>query len=311
METSSVIPSVQTVTSQEAPPAPLLRVEFDDREPPEYESLIRRYLEGLAARVKNSKIAGVEVIRKRLDTGDFLITLVQPETVRSLALVERKTYEDLAASVRDRRLDDQSEKMRASGFRRLFFVIEGGTREFREIGKDADLLDIAFHGIRYHAIPTVLLSKMDAGFNVVWARDPNDFCLMIAKIAIRASLNPDFGGIHGGSDFMPSPPAALAAGEKRVAKVARTKSKIGADEFLQIALSTIEGVSRPVADKIAAEFGNSVANLVLAIDENSDETHDRIAAIRHSEGGRKIPGKIADAVISRFSRGSTGAKPEN
>jgi ribosomal protein S13 len=128
---------------------------------------------------------------------------------------------------------------------------------------------------------------------------------LIARLAVRLGEKMSkFGGCGagiGGGAEMGAGSQPIDISEQRVVKVARCKRAIASEDFLAIALSTIEGISRPVANTIAAKFNGSVLELATQINADPDATHTKIRNIEHAKSGRKIAGKIADKIIERFS----------
>ena len=75
--------------------------------------------------------AGVELVVRRLETGDYL--------VGSNVVVERKTLGDFAASIVDARLFKQATRMANSSLRPMY-IIEGGVSDLRKVGLTREAL---------------------------------------------------------------------------------------------------------------------------------------------------------------------------
>jgi len=75
--------------------------------------------------------AGVDVVVRRLKTGDYL--------VGSNVVVERKTLGDFAASIVDARLFKQATRL-ANASLRPMYIIEGGVSDLRQVGLTREAL---------------------------------------------------------------------------------------------------------------------------------------------------------------------------
>ncbi len=96
-----------------------MRVVIDDREP----DRVRRHLE---------RLPGVFIEVRRLALGDYLVD--------ERLLVERKTVDDLAASVCDGRLFRQARRLAAHRSQAVCFVLEGTSRGAERIGVSREAL---------------------------------------------------------------------------------------------------------------------------------------------------------------------------
>lgn len=178
-------------------------------------------------------------IKRSLGTSDFVIELLNENICKLIAMIERKTWKDLSASLTDGRYDDQKKRLiSAAKITNVYFLIEGY--------KSSKLRN-------YKALKTILRRATLRGINVVYTTNIKEtaewlesFCGDIEELNRRGELftpfdnhlswaksqtkplidliNPAIGGVDGNHTVVAAKPA-----ENNKAAVWRTIKGVGAD----------------------------------------------------------------------------------
>ena len=198
-----------------------------------------------------------EIKTERLPLGDII--LHDAGTGRDIAIFERKTLADLAASIRDGRYKEQSyrliETAAATGFHthNIIYIIEGDLAHYNErhsqITKTA--LQSAMVSLMYYKGFSVIRT-MNVGETV-------DFILHFADKVAKESgdgMRPAYNVGGGGDDTVSAVTTTQAYSEVSAKKEKRdyiTRENIG-----EIMLAQVPGVSAKIAAAILAKYGGSI-----------------------------------------------------
>lgn len=131
---------------------------------------------------KSSKFGGGKILFKKINNckiGDYAITLACKTQNKTLlaACIERKTWKDLAASIKDTRARNQHVNMEILKNKtgcRLFYIIEGATTFNSER---------TINGIKFKALHAKLRSWSISGIPFFQTRTPQQTSLLIIKLA--------------------------------------------------------------------------------------------------------------------------------
>lgn len=125
---------------------------------------------------KLEKFSGLTPICRRMSAGDFALSYSSAQQEFIVALFERKTLADFAASLRDGRYENK-EKMiefRATYGSSLFFIVERGT--------GAVALDAKFAGISLATIESSTFHmQVRDGINIIWTTNADDTIEMLNR----------------------------------------------------------------------------------------------------------------------------------
>ena len=129
-------------------------------------------------------IVGKNVILKTipLDIGDIQISINSPKAPSPLVIIERKTVEDLSASIKDGRYKEQKCRLKAQKRNhgsRLIYLIEGSiklSRKYHNNERDQKAVDSALLGM-----------TVRDQFGIIYSKDANDSAEKIMKISSKLS----------------------------------------------------------------------------------------------------------------------------
>ena len=189
------------------------------------------------------------VVRRRLDVGDVLVTSgedQEPDGRRTICL-ERKRWDDLAASVCDGRWREQKARMLPTPGLRYAYVVEGAAVEGWGGAHRGG------HGVRHKALWAALVkTQLRDGMPVFHTRSPED------TAALCAYLHEQLHAGLGTTTEAAAPPVVIAG----TASCTRKRSNLedGADA-LRAMLAILPGMSAARAHVVVAECGNTAADV--------------------------------------------------
>lgn len=229
-----------------------------------------------------------------LYVGDFVIGQVVGDGIhdaQARAVIERKTITDLAASIKDGRLDDQMRRMIDTNT--PIFIIAEGT---------FDLLDDKTAGIPNSTLMSILLRKsVSPGIHVLRSANTLETARWIVEIASEGSRYTSFWG----RVWKPkSRPEVVTVGEGALVSslkgTRKTMKDASPEEIFFASLTIIPGVSPVVARAIAREFG-TIGSLAHEIQTNAHLTADRIAELNCNRKKRpRVGPSIAAKICSAY-----------
>lgn len=203
-----------------------------------------------------------EIKSERLPLGDIILHDPGQGQGRDIVLFERKTLNDLAASIQDGRYKEQSfrliENATATGFHthNIVYIIEGDIEQYEaKRNKNNRITKTALQS----AMVSLLYYK---GFSVIRTMnlgETADFILYFADKVAKESADgatPAYDGVSVGDDTTTATTTAQAYSEVAAKKEKRdyiTRENIG-----EIMLAQVPGVSPKVAAAILAKYGGSI-----------------------------------------------------
>lgn len=193
----------------------------------------------LFAALSAHKAAESALEMRTLEIGDILIEI---DGVLKL-IFERKSIADLLASMKDGRYNEQSVRLTASPVRNhnIYYIIEGTPSM-----KDKRTVNSAIFSLAYYK-----------GFSTYKTASVDDTAYVIANIAAKLAREPA------------RVPYDDAAPTDYLASIQLKKSSnITPENFSEVILSQIPGVSNAIAKVILLKFGN-YNNLVCALSDDS------------------------------------------
>ena len=239
--------------------------------------------------------ATVDVVVRRLCVGDYAVTVQN----RIAIVIERKTLQDLAASMRDGRMESQCAKLREllateeAAQRqppRVLFLIEGSSSSssggipFASLQAKVDTLMLRDH------------------FGVIWTRDAAHTAKRLVALA-QTSIGCLGGGggavAQGGGD---TPPAVVVVVDEVVGALQQAKPTDEAAVRIEM-LCELKGVSKTTAKALLRE--HRITDVLLG---RVDET--TLAATRyHQHESSSTLGVARAAHIARQGRELSGVNP--
>lgn len=213
----------------------------------------------------NELFKNLTIVIENLPLGDII--LCDAETNKELIIIERKTLNDLSASIKDGRYEEQSYRLNGIDHpnHNIVYFIEGS------IQNTSPLIKYKWDkATMYSAMVSIAFYK---GFSVMRSLDMNETAYMICNMAhkIEKTTNRAFyyskspePVIQEEGDSSPvQQPKAYYDVAKRVKKDNVTKENIG-----QIMLCQIPGVSSQTASAILNKFEN-IRTLIKALESDS------------------------------------------
>lgn len=189
-----------------------------------------------------------EIKSERLPLGDIIIR--DPISQKDIALFERKTLNDLAASIQDGRYKEQSfrlsEEAASTGLtaHNIVYIIEGDLRNY----------DDRHTRITKTALQSAMVSLLYyKGFSVVRTMNIDETADFILHFADKVAKE----GIAGSTTAATTTPVT-AAGYSEVASKKEKRDYITRENIGEIMLAQVPGVSPKVATAILSKYGGSL-----------------------------------------------------
>lgn len=230
----------------------------------------------------NTQYKNIQLIKQVLDLGDFILTKDDDEPV---AIIERKTLQDLLASIKDGRYEEQSYRL-ANTIRDIpiFYLIEGNISSLRT-EQDKKLV--------YSAMTSLHFFK---GFQTLRTHSSTESAELIIYMADKIDRNLQKGiplkhiATNSSPEGQTTEVAKYCTVVKKVKKENITPENIG-----EIILSQIPGISSVTAVAIMKHF-TSISNLIDELKKNSD----RLENIQYETNGklRKINRTCIQSIIT-------------
>ena len=217
--------------------------------------------------------------RSNLELGDVV---VQNGDVK--LVFERKSFADLAASLKDGRYKEQKVRLLAhTEPRKITYLIEGMPNV---TGLKPDQ---TYHGLSSNTITSMLIHTMFRdGIHVVFTKDEVESAKWIALVAKKLAAHPEkFGGNSGGGEASGSMTEGGASYVMSVKAKSCKKENIDMKTCYILQLCQIPSISQKIAFHIAARFA-SMGALIGAL-KACDDDKARLSMLRDIPlvGGKK------------------------
>jgi ERCC4-type nuclease len=251
-----------------------MKIILDNRENPLYEKCV--------SLLNNTKSQELILSKEVLLLGDILI---QTNEGKDIVLIERKSIQDLLASIKDGRYEEQSYRLiHSSGIPRhnIQYIIEGGISflnpaEKKIIFSAMTSLSIfkGFSVLRTSSLQETadyiisMCDKMNREMNK--GKQPHFY---ISSPIVKSEENSENGENYENSENTENPENLIVASEnikgysEFVKKVKR--DNITPENIGEILLCQIPGISSVSAQAIMKKFGGSFSTLIQEIQTNSD-----------------------------------------
>lgn len=216
--------------------------EIDNREP---EKLKKEITENVK---NNNDKLNYEVVTKNLELGDFVLRNAENNI---LVIIERKSINDLLASVKDSRYYEQCNRLKELEFpsNKIYFIIEG------------NLDKLSKNSVEYKTVYSCIFSiSYKNGFSILFTKDLDDTIKMLYEFINRIVK------------YENEPKK-----ENTVSHLIK-KQSIKSDTIGSNMLSLIPGISLNTSKIILSYFDNSIYNLMKYVkcskNESSQETEE-------------------------------------
>lgn len=199
---------------------------------------------------------------ENLPAGDIVI---QDSSSNTIAVIERKSVQDLAASIRDGRYKDQMERLSTCGLasRHVCFVIEGDCESYIHNGYGRP---ITIDSLR----SALVRLTYDKGFSLFQTRCTESTADWLLHFAKRIStMTPSEEGYRG--------------------SMACKKDRATPESIFRLMLEQIPGVGARTAQAISLNY-QTIAEFIQAIKQDPDSVADITSS------GRRIGRKLVDTV---------------
>lgn len=198
----------------------------------------------------------ISIETKSLLLGDIII---EDDNGNEIIMIERKTWKDLAASIRDGRYAEQSFRLNNCELHNhnIIYLIEGDLKyyndKFTRIGKKALI----------SAITSIHFTK---GFSLYKTNNLTESAEWILQMVTKIQKD------KAKSFYIDTGENKVVENYSSVCKRAK-KSNISKDNIGEIMLAQIPGISNTVAVLINQKYG-SIKNLINALENNPNELND-------------------------------------
>jgi ERCC4-type nuclease len=226
-----------------------------------------------------------------LPLGDFIIN--DDET--DIIIIERKTLNDLSASIKDGRYDEQSYRLDGINHHNhnITYLIEGYIQQ----PKNILLKERTDKNMIYSAMASICYFK---GFTVMRSFDISESAFMICNLASKIMKTKDrklYYSITNETHSQDTPLENMNTIDKNYCSVVKKikKDNITKDNISEIMLSQIPGISSQTACAIFDKFKN-INNLLKSIEHDRTCLND-ICTIDKNQKSRKISKKTIENIL--------------
>lgn len=205
----------------------------------------------------------INCIKKNLEVGDIQYTLNE----EIIYIIERKTFDDLGASIKDGRYKEQKIRLLANNKNNIFYILEGDKNKCKTIGENPLLGSIINMSFRDN-IKIIFSTNIDETYKIL--------------LQIKNKFN--------SGKF-----EKIVCNTSNYVSSIKTNKKENIDKKLCniLQLSVIPGVSKNISELIIEEY-ISLDNLIQEFKKNDEKMLENI-----SLGKRKL-GKMLSAKIYNF-----------
>jgi ERCC4-type nuclease len=241
----------------------------------------RELVELLTVLLKEDKFKGIELVVGSLPLGDVILSLNQSDKL----IIERKTINDLASSIKDGRYSEQS--FRLSGLdhpnHNIIYLIEGDLSKwntYKGTKMDKSTIYSALISINYYKGFSVHRSISSAESATI-------ICSMANKLRKDVAKTPYYGGNQ------PTKSDESSAEDNYVSVVKRVKKEnITEDNIGELMLCQIPGVSDVTALAIMSKY-KTIPELISNLKENKQCLED----IRTTATNRRLNKSCIENII--------------
>lgn len=219
--------------------------------------------------IEKNNIKNIELIMENLPIGDIIISSNEKE----LVIIERKSLNDLASSIKDGRYNEQSYRLNNSEFHNhnIVYLIEGDWNQYSR--------SYFNKSINQHTLMSSIISiNYYKGFSVHRTQTISESALYIVYFADKLEReNNKKHGFYSNATMLPqSQTQSIESSETSYSQVVKKVKKynITIDNIGEIILSQIPNVSSQGAISIMKKF-KTIKNLINEL-ENNDKCLDDI-----------------------------------
>ena len=214
-----------------------------------------------------------EIKSERLPLGDIILHDPRQGQQKDIVIFERKTLNDLAASIRDGRYKEQSfrliESATAAGFHKhnIVYIIEGDLARYDE--RHTQITKTALHS----AMVSLMYYK---GFSVIRTQNVGETADFILHFADKVA-NESAGGARPAYDDEASTETPTAQAYSEVSAKKEKRDYITRDNIGEIMLAQVPGVSAKMAAAILAKYGGSIYEFLGDLHRKIDDYEESLS----------------------------------
>ncbi len=217
------------------------------------------------------KLADIELVFENLAHAD--IQVWKDQTL--ICILERKSYSDLLASIKDGRYRNQKAVLFDSGYlpSQVYYIIEGPVKKWNDTSVGVD-------SIKGAMINTLLRDKI----GLFWSQSVEDTADLIREMVTRIQKDP--------SKYIEDKTT-----DKQIVTLSQNDKVTPAIAFVHM-LCQIPGISNKSSQALASEFGTMKQMMQTLAPLSPEEQKKRLDAVK--VGGRKMSSKIVDNIITHL-----------
>jgi len=229
-------------------------------------------LKDLLVRYQDSKkLSDVELVFENLAHADIQVWI----GTTLVCILERKSYSDLLASIKDGRYRNQKAVLFDSGYvaSQIYYIIEGTVKKWNDSSHGMD-------SVKGAMINTLLRDKI----SLFWSQSVEDTADLIREMVTRIQKDP-------------SKYTEDKATEKQIVTLSQNDKVTPAVAFVHM-LCQIPGISNKSGQALATEFGTMKQMMQALGSLSPEEQKKRLDTVK--VGGRKMSSKIVENIISHL-----------
>jgi len=229
-------------------------------------------LKELLVRYQDSKkLSDIEMIFENLAHADIQVWYNQS----IVCILERKSYSDLLASIKDGRYRNQKAVLFESGYvpSQVYYIIEGPVKKWNDTSLGMD-------SIKGAMINTLLRDNI----GLFWSQSVEDTADLIREMVTRIQKDP--------SKYIQDKTT-----EKQIVTLSQNDKVTPAVAFVHM-LCQIPGISNKSGQALANEFGTMKQMIQTLGSLSTEEQKKRLETVK--VGGRKMSSKIVEHIITHL-----------
>ena len=233
-----------------------MKVPLPKTKPPQRKSLSESHSAAAGVTSTNHEIKS-----ERLSLGDIIIH--DPKQEKDIVLFERKTLNDLAASIRDGRYKEQSFRLsQTTDFHNhnIIYIIEGDIAKYRPHPSSG-----ASNGVTKSALQSAMVSLLYyKGFSVVRTMNLGETAEFILNFADKVAkesadgMRPAHNVVVGGDDTTKATTTTTTQAYSEVSAKKEKRDYITRENIGELMLAQVPGVSAKMAAAILAKYDGSI-----------------------------------------------------
>jgi len=238
--------------------------------------------------IKSKEISNVEIVVKNLELGDIIIC---DSSGVELLIIERKSLNDLAGSIKDGRYHEQSLRLAAHPLHNhnIIYLLEGNIKSYRP----APIPNPVIKSTIYSSICSILYFK---GFSILQTQDIGETVEMIIRLTDKLSREKK-------QAYYSNINTITSVSDQQISYIDTIKthksSNINPDNFQILVLKSIPGIGPQVAKGLMSKY-ETVNDLINDLHNDKTCLNNEKYFVEGSDKGKSFGKKTIEKLLYYF-----------